>query len=68
MGFTGSSQSGYYRSATCHGSMQLVVDSMSRSMTGEWVGFGKGFRVNSGRLGDDDSVSGRTLPAYALKE
>ena len=65
------SSSGYYRGATYHGSVQLVVDPMGRSMTGKWVGFGKRFAVNSGdweMTWVDDSLSGRTLRAYALKE
>lgn len=65
------SPSGYYRGATYHGSVQLVVDPMGRSMTGKWVGFGKRFAVNSGdweMTWVDGAVSRRTLRAYALKE
>ena len=65
------SPSGYYRGATYHGSVQLLVDPMGRSMTGKWVGFGKRFAVNSGdweMTWIDGSLSSRALRAYVLKE
>jgi hypothetical protein len=39
---------GYYRGATYHGTIQLVVSPHGRSMTGRWLGFDKEFSVNSG--------------------
>jgi hypothetical protein len=39
---------GYYRAATYHGILQLVVDPTGRSMNGQWLGVGKRFTVNSG--------------------
>ncbi|HWE91772.1 MAG TPA: hypothetical protein VG317_20080 [Pseudonocardiaceae bacterium] len=38
---------GYYRGATYHGSLQLVLDPMGKDMNGRWVGFDKQFNVNS---------------------
>lgn len=42
------SPNGYYKGAVYHGTIQLIVDPMRRSMKGKWLGFGKNFRVNSG--------------------
>jgi hypothetical protein len=42
------SPAGYYRAATYHGTLQLVVDPTSRSMTGQWLGVSKRFTVKSG--------------------
>ncbi len=39
---------GYYRGVTYHGSMQLLIDPMGRSMIGKWVGFGKNFEMKTG--------------------
>ncbi len=39
---------GYYRAATYHGVLQLVVDPTGRSMEGMWLGLGKRFTVKSG--------------------
>ncbi|MET9269874.1 hypothetical protein [Kribbella sp. NPDC003557] len=39
---------GYYRGAVYHGAIQLVVSPHGRAMTGQWLGFGKQFKVNSG--------------------
>lgn len=47
------SPGGYYRGAVYHGTMQLLVYPMGRSMSGKWLGFGKGFKINRGGLGDE---------------
>lgn len=39
---------GYYRGATYHGALQLVIDPSRRRMTGRWLGFGRDFTVNTG--------------------
>ncbi len=63
------SPSGYYRGAVYHGTMQLLVDPMGRSMSGKWLGFGKNFKINSGEweLIWVDRVSKQTLREYRLK-
>lgn len=63
-------QSGYYHGATYHGTIQLVVDPMGRTMAGKWLGFSKDFRVNSGpwtltRV--EDSISKRAQQRYHFK-
>ncbi|TNC20078.1 helix-turn-helix domain-containing protein [Amycolatopsis alkalitolerans] len=42
------SPTGYYKGATYHGTLQLVVDPAGRRMTGMWLGFGRDFTINSG--------------------
>jgi hypothetical protein len=42
------SPAGYYRGATYHGTIQLLVDPVGRRMSGKWLGFGRNFRINSG--------------------
>ena len=64
------SPSGYYKGATYHGTIQLVVDPVGRSMTGKWIGFGRDFRINSGgwtlsRV--EDSTSKRAQQRYHFK-
>jgi len=64
------SPTGYYKGATYHGTLQLIVDPMGRSMTGKWIGFGKDFKVNTGewRLAwVDEAASQRTIRDYHLK-
>ncbi|WP_051433265.1 hypothetical protein [Promicromonospora kroppenstedtii] len=39
---------GYYRGATYHGALQLVIDPSRRRMSGRWLGFGRDFTVNTG--------------------
>ncbi|MBS2538331.1 helix-turn-helix transcriptional regulator [Catenulispora sp. NF23] len=39
---------GYYRGATYHGAVQLLVEPTGRRIAGKWVGFGKNFDVNTG--------------------
>jgi hypothetical protein len=42
------SPTGYYRGATYHGTLQLVIDPSGHRMRGMWLGFGRDFAVNSG--------------------
>jgi transcriptional regulator with XRE-family HTH domain len=62
--------SGYYKGATYHGTIQLVVDPMGRTMTGKWLGFSKDFKVNSGPWAlsrVEESTSKRAQQRYHLK-
>jgi hypothetical protein len=62
--------SGYYHGATYHGTIQLVVDPLGRTMTGKWLGFSKEFKVNSGSWSltrVEDSTSKRTQQRYHFK-
>jgi len=64
------SPTGYYHGATYHGTIQLVVDPLGRSMNGKWLGFGKNFSVNSGTwelAWIDSSASSRTMREYHLR-
>ena len=64
------SPSGYYKGATYHGTLQLIVNPMGRAMSGRWLGFGRNFKVNSGEwelTWVDGSTSQRTLRQYHLK-
>ncbi len=64
------SPGGYYKGATYHGTIQLLIDPMSRSMSGKWLGFGKSFTVNSGNwelTWVDGSTSKRAMRQYYLK-
>ncbi|UMP04213.1 hypothetical protein [Amycolatopsis sp. EV170708-02-1] len=40
---------GYYKGATYHGTLQLIVDPSARRMHGMWLGFGREFVINSGQ-------------------
>jgi len=42
------SPTGYYKGATYHGTLQMVVDPAGRRMNGMWLGFGRDFAINSG--------------------
>lgn len=61
------SMTGHYRGAVYHGTLQMVLDPMGRSMTGKWLGFGKDFTIN---VGDwsltkvEDSTSKRAQQAF----
>lgn len=64
------SPTGYYKGAVYHGTIQLLVDPMSRSMSGKWLGFGKNFKVNSGEwelTWTEGSTSKRAMREYHLK-
>lgn len=39
---------GYYKGATYHGAVQLVIDADQKHMKGKWVGVGKNLEVNTG--------------------
>jgi hypothetical protein len=62
--------SGYYQGATYHGTIQLVVDPLGRTMAGKWLGFSKDFKVNSGAwtlTRVEDSTSKRAQQRYQFK-
>jgi hypothetical protein len=63
------SPTGYYKGATYHGTLQLLLDPVGRSMSGKWLGFGKNFKINSGEweLHWVDHISKRTLKDYHFK-
>ncbi|MFB9686106.1 hypothetical protein [Amycolatopsis plumensis] len=42
------SPTGYYKGASYHGTLQMVVDPAGRRMSGMWLGFGRDFAINSG--------------------
>ncbi len=42
------SPTGYYKGASYHGTLQMVIDSAGRRMSGMWLGFGRDFAINSG--------------------
>ena len=42
------SPTGYYKGATYHGTVQLMVDPAGHRMRGMWLGFGRDFTINSG--------------------
>jgi len=61
---------GYYKGATYHGTLQLIVNPMGRAMSGRWVGFGKNFKINSGEwelTWVDGSTSQRAIRQYHMK-
>jgi hypothetical protein len=39
---------GYYAGATYHGTLQMFIDPVGRSMNGKWLGFGRNFEINTG--------------------
>lgn len=43
------SPAGYYLGSVYHGTLQMVVDPAGRRMSGMWLGFGRGFTINSGQ-------------------
>ena len=57
------SPDGYYKGATYHGTLQLVVDPSGRRMRGMWLGFGRDFTINSGQweLSWEDSSSSKKV-------
>ena len=64
------SPDGYYKGATYHGTLQLIVNPMGRAMSGRWLGFGNNFKVNSGEwelAWVDGSTSPRAIRQYHLK-
>ena len=60
-------QSGYYRGARYHGTIQMLAEPTGRRMTGKWLGFGRDMDVNVGPwdlLFQDASTNKATLDAY----
>jgi hypothetical protein len=39
---------GYYKGATYHGAVQLVINDEQNHMAGKWVGVGKNMEINTG--------------------
>ncbi len=63
------SPAGYYRGATYHGTIQLIVSPAGAEMTGRWLGFGKSFTVNTGEwvlTRVDSDTSPRAVRRYHL--
>lgn len=61
---------GYYKGATYHGALQVLLDPRGRTMTGKWLGFDKEFRINAGDWSltwVDGSTSPRAMREYHLK-
>lgn len=64
------SPDGYYKGATYHGTVQLIVNPMGRIMSGKWLGFGTNFKVNTGDwqlTWVDGSTSQSAIREYHLK-
>lgn len=64
------SPGGYYKGATYHGTIQLIIDPMGRRMSGKWLGFGRDFTMNTGKwelIWVDGSTSKRAMREYHLK-
>ncbi len=64
------SPTGYYRGATYHGTLQLLINPMGTGMSGKWVGFGKNFKINTGEWElswVDHASSARALREYHMK-
>jgi hypothetical protein len=64
------SSAGYYKGATYHGTLQLVIDPSGRSMRGMWLGFSRDFKINSGRWEltlEDNSTAKATRRSYNMK-
>jgi hypothetical protein len=64
------SPNGYYKGATYHGALQMLVDPTGRSMNGKWLGFGKDSCINSGTWMMEwrhGSVSARAQREYHLR-
>ncbi len=64
------SPDGYYKGATYHGTLQMVIDPSGRSMRGMWLGFSRDFTVNSGRWDltlEENSIAKKTRSSYRMK-
>lgn len=64
------SPNGYYKGATYHGMVQLIVSPMGRAMSGRWVGFGRNIKINSGEwelAWVEEGTSQRVIRQYHLK-
>ena len=57
----------YYKGATYHGAIQMLVDPSGRRMVGKWVGFGSSMDINTGPwelVFQDASTTKATMDAY----
>ncbi|MFE0025676.1 hypothetical protein [Amycolatopsis sp. NPDC059021] len=64
------SSTGYYKGATYHGTLQMIIDPSGRRMRGMWLGFGRDFAINSGQwhlTWEERSTSKNMLRAYHEK-
>lgn len=64
------SPTGYYKGATYHGTLQLVIDPSGRRMRGMWLGFGRDFTINSGEwmlTWQESATTKGTQRAYHLR-
>jgi hypothetical protein len=64
------SPAGYYRGATYHGTLQMIIDPSGRSMHGMWLGFSRDFKVNSGQWEltlEDSSTAKPTQRDYHMR-
>lgn len=64
------SPDGYYKGATYHGMLQMIVDPSGRSMRGMWLGFSRNFTINSGRWDftlEENSTAKKTRRSYCMK-
>ncbi len=57
------SPGGYYKGATYHGTVQLVIDPVGQRMSGMWLGFGRDFAINSGEWRLDRCEADTSLSA-----
>jgi len=55
------SPDGYYKGATYHGAMQMIIDPNGKSMNGVWIGSGKNNRIKTGPWSIE--YLGKKLPA-----
>jgi hypothetical protein len=68
--FEMTSPNGYYKGATYHGTLQMIIDPSGRSMRGMWLGFSRNFTINSGRwdlILEESSVTKTTQRTYCMK-
>lgn len=54
---------GYYKGATYHGALQLVINKDGKSMKGKWLGAGKDKAINEGPL--EIKYIGKKVPSAA---
>ena len=61
---------GYYKGATYHGTLQMIIDPSGRSMRGMWLGFSRDFTINSGQWDltlEESSIVKTTQRSYCMK-
>lgn len=64
------SSTGYYKGATYHGTLQMIVDPSGHSMRGMWLGFSRDFTIKNGRWEltlEESSTTKTTQRAYHMK-